>query len=105
MIEWFGTVSGMANALNNSSNPVAAANTMMENPDEVKPGNKFSKSQMFRMFLLRKTKRAAEAAKIPAELDAILEEFRHELNNMYDGEPDPEDPGWAGPFGAHDPEE
>jgi hypothetical protein len=87
-IEFFGTVSGIAKALNNSSNPAAAANTMMKDPDEVKPGNKFSKTQMFRMFLLRKCKRSAERAKIPSELDAVLEEFRQELNRGHNEDND-----------------
>src|SRR5258708_34644426 len=77
IIEFFGQISGMAFALNNSTNPVAAANTMMKNPDVCKPKNKKSFSQMFEEFLARKRKRAAEQkCELPDELDILIDEHR-----------------------------
>jgi hypothetical protein len=65
----------MANALNKSKNPVAAAHTLLNKP---KPAaNKYSTLEMFEIFLERKHRRAAALEKsqnqaIPDEFDAAL---------------------------------
>ena len=75
-IQFFDTLSGAAQVLNRTKNPVKAANTMMENPNEIKTGNKKSYAEMFNTFLERRVERNNSAAEIPEELDQILDSFR-----------------------------
>jgi hypothetical protein len=76
LVEFFGKVSGMSKALNNSKNPAAAAHTMMKDPHVVKPGNKMSFAQMFHAFMYAKETRKKEKPKpIPAEIEHILDEY------------------------------
>jgi hypothetical protein len=85
LIEFFGKVSGMSYALNNSTNPVAAAKTMMKNPEMIKPKNKKSFAQMFRDFLHAKALRMEQTnagPEIPRAIEDIMEDYAHVNSDM-----------------------
>jgi len=77
-IQFFDSLSGAAQALNKSKNPVKAANTMFANPTEIKPGNKRSYEEMLRTFVQRREAQNTSTARIPAELHKLIRGYTHE---------------------------
>jgi hypothetical protein len=89
IIEFFGTVSGMARALNNSQNPVAAADTMLNRPK--KPGNKYSTAEMFQMFIARKRKKHGATVTVPDDIQEIHDDYLKATRNNNDEDFKPEE--------------